>query len=80
MSSVTGHLFRKFLCIFNVDELNKKEASQTRDQNIEMMLHTTTKKIDVYNVEITNINKNFSMSCEVNCVDRPVLDLEKSTL
>ena len=73
MSSVTGHWFRKFLCIFNVDELNKKEASQTRDQNIEMMLHTTTKKIDVYNVEITNINKNFSMSCEVNCVDRPVL-------
>jgi hypothetical protein len=73
MSSVTGHLFRKFLCIFNVDELNRKEASQTRDQNIEMMLHTTTKKIDVYNVEITNINKNFSMSCEVNCVDRPVL-------
>ena len=73
MSSVTGHLFRKFLCIFNVDELNRKEASQTRDQNIEMMLHTTTKKIDVYNVEITNINKNFSMSSEVNCVDRPVL-------
>ena len=37
------------------------------------MLHTSTRKIDVYNVESTDINKNFTMSSEVNCVDRPVL-------
>ena len=53
--------------------LTKKKPVRQEIKTIEMMLHTTTKKIDVYNVEITNINKNFSMSSEVNCVDRPVL-------
>ena len=53
--------------------LTKKKPIRQEIKTIEMMLHTTTKTIDVYNVEITNINKNFSMSSEVNCVDRPVL-------
>jgi predicted glycosyltransferase len=53
--------------------LTKKKPIRQEIKTIEMMLHTTTKTIDVYIVEITNINKNFSMSSEVNCVDRPVL-------
>ena len=53
--------------------LTKKKPVRQEIKTIEMMLHTTTKKIDVYNVEITNINKNFNMSSEVNCVHRPVL-------
>jgi hypothetical protein len=53
--------------------LTKKKLVRQKIKTIEMTLHTTTKKIDVYNVKITNINKNFSMSSEVNCVDRPVL-------
>ena len=53
--------------------LTQKKPVRQEIKTIEMMLHTTTKKIDVYNVEITDINKNFNMSSEVNCVDRPVL-------
>ena len=48
--------------------LTKKKLVRQKIKTIEMTLHTTTKKIDVYNVKITNINKNFSMSSEVNCV------------
>ncbi len=53
--------------------LTKKKPARQEIKTIEMMLHTTTKKIDVYNVQITNVNKTFQMSSEVSCVDRPVL-------
>ena len=53
--------------------LAKKKPVRQEIKTIEMMLHTTTKKIDVYNVQITNVNKTFQMSSEVSCVDRPVL-------
>ena len=53
--------------------LTKKKPARQEIKTIEMMLHTTTKKIDVYNVQITDVNKTFQMSSEVSCVDRPVL-------
>ena len=52
-----------------IDLIGKKPVRQ-EFKTIEMMLHTTTKKISVYEVEITDVEGKFKMCSEVNQVDR----------
>ena len=52
--------------------LIKKKPIRQEIKTIEMMLHTTTKKINIYDVPVTDVNKKFTMSSEVSCVDRAV--------
>ncbi|XP_028394878.1 uncharacterized protein LOC114519022 [Dendronephthya gigantea] len=54
-------------------KLTKKKPVRQEIRTIEMMLHSTSKKIDIYGVKIGSVDKKFSMSSEVSCVDRPVL-------
>ena len=53
--------------------LIKNKPIRQEIKTIEMMLHTTTEKINIYDVSITDVNKKLTMSSEVSCVDRPVL-------
>lgn len=53
--------------------LTKKKPIRQEIKTIEMMLRTTTKKIDIYNVSITDVNNKYTMSSEVSCIDRTVL-------
>jgi hypothetical protein len=38
-----------------------------------MMFQTTTRKIDVYEVEIADVEGKFKMSCELNRIEKDVL-------
>ena len=57
---------------FTLMNFTKKKPVKQGIKTLEMMLHATTRTIDIYNVKISDINRNFSMSSEVNCVERPV--------
>ena len=55
-----------------INRLGKK-PSKTETKQIEMMLHVTTKKIKIYDVEISDLQEQFSLRAEVS-------EIEKSTL
>ncbi|XP_028404087.1 uncharacterized protein LOC114526759 [Dendronephthya gigantea] len=55
-----------------LNAIGKKPIRQ-EFKSIEMMLQTTTRKIDVYEVEIAAVDGNFKMSCELNRIDKDVL-------
>ena len=55
-----------------INRLGKK-PSKTETKQIEMMLHVTTKKIKIFDVEISDLQEQFSLRAEVS-------EIEKSTL
>ena len=50
-----------------------KKALRQEFKSIEMMLQTATRKIDVYEVEITDIEEKVKLSCELNRIEKNVL-------
>ena len=54
-------------------DLVKKDPVRQEVKTIEMMLCTTKKTINVYDLEISDVDKHFNLSCEVNRVEKDVL-------
>ena len=54
-------------------ELIKRKPIRQDYKRIEMMMQSTTKVIDIYNVKISDINEQFKIVSEVSKVDRQVL-------
>ena len=42
-------------------------------KSIEMIRQTSTRKIDIYQAEITDVDRKFKMSCELNRIEKDVL-------
>jgi hypothetical protein len=55
-----------------LNTIGKKPVRQ-EFKSIEMMFQTTTRKIDVYEVEIADVEGKFKMSCELNRIEKDVL-------
>ena len=51
----------------------KKNPSRKDYKQIETILHTTTTKVKVHEVEVSNFKGNFKMTSEVNKVNKPQL-------
>ena len=54
-------------------ELIKRKPIRQDYKRIEMMMQSTTKVTDIYNVRISDINEQFNIVSEVSQVDREVL-------
>ena len=54
------------------EKLSKKPARREYRQ-IDMMMHSTSKRIDVYAVTVSNLRENFELNVNVSKVDKPVL-------
>eukprot|EP00794_Sanderia_malayensis_P008645 gene8645-biopygen6924 len=54
-------------------ELAKKKPIKREHKSVEMMLGTVNKTINIYEIEISDINRNFVIKSEVNGVERPNL-------
>ena len=50
-----------------------KQPTETKTKRIEMMLGSTTTKVEIYNVKIKSIDGDFSMDVNVTKVDKPQL-------
>eukprot|EP00112_Aurelia_sp_Birch-Aquarium-sp1_P001131 Seg1117.2 transcript_id=Seg1117.2/GoldUCD/mRNA.D3Y31 product="hypothetical protein" protein_id=Seg1117.2/GoldUCD/D3Y31 len=48
-------------------------ASRTENRKIEMMMHTAARKIQIYNLKITNCEEDFEIYTDVSKVDKSVL-------
>ena len=48
-------------------------ATRVENRRIEMMVHTAVRKIQVYNLKITNLEEDFEMCADVSKVDKNVL-------
>ena len=48
-------------------------ATRVENRKIEMMVHTAVRKIQVYNLKITNLEEDFEMCADVSKVDKDVL-------
>jgi len=48
-------------------------ATRVENRRIEMMVHTAIRKIQVYNLKITNLEEDFEMCADVSKVDKDVL-------
>ena len=55
-----------------IDKINKRPV-RTEYRNIEMMMHTTTKHVKIYQVEVSDVEGNHSINVEVSKVDKSVL-------
>ena len=55
-----------------IDQLSKR-PTRTEHKRIDMMMCSTTQKIEVYNVNVSSITGKFAMETEVNKVDKGVL-------
>ena len=55
-----------------IDRLSKR-PTRTEHKRIDMMMCSTTQKIEVYNVNVSSITGKFAMETEVNKVDKGVL-------
>ena len=42
-------------------------------KTIEMMLHTTTKKVEVFEIQIQDVESNFNFTTEVRKVEKDIL-------
>ena len=51
----------------------KKNPSRKDYKQIETMLHTTTRKVEVYKFEVSNLKGNFKITADVNKVNKPQL-------
>ena len=51
----------------------KKNPSRKDYKQIETMLHTITTKVEVYEVEVSNLKGNFKITADVNKVNKPQL-------
>ena len=51
----------------------KKNPSRKDYKQIETMLHTATTKVEVYEVEVSNLKGNFKITADVNKVNKPQL-------
>ena len=47
--------------------------TRRKTKRIEMMMHSTTRKIDMFEIEINGANGNFQFKAEVNKVEREIL-------
>eukprot|EP00794_Sanderia_malayensis_P016265 gene16265-biopygen13818 len=56
-----------------LSQLLNKKPSRTEHRQIEMMMHSTSKKIDIYAVTVENLKENFQLNVNVSKVDKPVL-------
>ena len=56
-----------------IDILNRKNPDRTEKKRIEMMMATTSQKIDMYNVQISDVKGNFKLSTTLSKVDKGVL-------
>ncbi len=54
-------------------ELIGKKPASTQVRQIDMMMCTTTKRIEVYNVEVKNTKGDFGLKVDVNKVEKEVL-------
>ena len=54
-------------------ELIKQKPIRQDYKRIEMMMQSTTRVIDIYNIEISDVNEQFKLVSEVSKVDRQVL-------
>ena len=53
---------------------NRLKNPSRKDYNqIETMLHTTTTKVEIYEVEVSNLKGNFKITADVNKVNKPQL-------
>jgi hypothetical protein len=50
-----------------------KQPTETKTKRIEMMLGSTTTKVEIYNVKVKSIDGNFTMNVNVTKVDKPQL-------
>ena len=48
-------------------------AARVENRKIEMMVHTAVRKIQVYNLKITNLEEDFEMCADISKVDKDVL-------
>ena len=55
-----------------LNTIGKKPVRQ-EFKSLEMMFQITTRKIDVYEVEIADVEGKFKMSCELNRIEKDVL-------
>ena len=55
-----------------IDKINKK-PSRTECRNIKMMIHTTTRNIKIYQVEVSDVEGNHSIDVTVSKVDKSML-------
>ena len=53
-----------------IDALHKQPA-ETKTKRIEMMLGSTTTKVQIYKVNIKSVDGDFSMDINVTKVDKP---------
>ena len=54
-------------------QLIKKKPIRQDYKRIEMMMQSTTRVMDIYNLQITDLDEHFSLNSEVSKVDRQVL-------
>ena len=54
-------------------DMAKKQPLRNEYKSVEMMLQRTSEKMEVYELQINEINEKFSIKSEVNKVDRDVL-------
>ena len=54
-------------------QLIKKKPIRQDYKRIEMMMQSTTRVMDIYNLQITDLGDHFSLNSEVSKVDRQVL-------
>jgi hypothetical protein len=50
-----------------------KQPTETKTKRIEMMLGSTTTKVEIYNVKVKSIDGDFTMDVNVTKVDKPQL-------
>ena len=50
-----------------------KQPTETKTKRIEMMLGSTTTKVEIYNVKVKSIECDFTMNVNVTKVDKPQL-------
>jgi hypothetical protein len=51
-----------------------KQPTETKTKRIEMMLGSTTTKVEIYNVKVKSIECDFTMNVNVTKVDKPQLN------
>ena len=51
----------------------KKKPTRTETKQIEMMLHVSTKKINIYNVDICDVQEKFNLRTEISEIEKSVL-------
>ena len=73
MSSSFEHWIWKLFFINQLLNAIGKKPTRQEFKSIQMMLQTRTRKIDVYEVEVRDVEGKFKMSHELNWIERDVM-------